>query len=161
MSTPRKLERFLKKHHVQYEIIVHPTRYTSDETAEVEHVSGNCVAKVVVLKSKGKDVMVVLPASRSVDFLKISAWLGTQTVEMESEAEFEALFPDCEVGAMPPFGKLYHLPCYVDKSLKGTEEIVFNAGNHRESIKILTKDFFRVVNAEVGDFSVPGKKMAV
>lgn len=161
MSTPRKLERFLKKHHVQYEIIVHPTRYTNDEIAQVEHESGNHVAKVVIFKSKGNDLMAVLPASHSVDFLKMSAFLGTQDVQMESEMEFESLFPDCEVGAMPPFGKLYQMPCYVDRSLRDADEIVFNAGNHRESIKVQAKDFFRIVKAEIGDFAVPGKRMAV
>jgi Ala-tRNA(Pro) deacylase len=161
MKTPHRLERFLKKHHVSYEIVNHPQAFTSSATAEAEHISGNEVAKVVMVKARKQDVMAVLPASCCVDWLKMSTVLGTQDVSLEKEVEFAALFPDCEPGAMPPFGKLYKVPCYVDKNLKNADWITFNAGSHTESIRMPAKDFFRIVKAEIADFAVPAGKAAV
>ena len=152
MSIPEKLINFLKKHHVFYEVVAHPQRFTSLELAEAEHVSGKEFAKVVMIKAKNENVMTVLPATSTVDFLKLSTVLGTQAVSLEKEADFMSLFPDCELGAMPPFGNLYKVKCFVDKSLKEVGWIHFNAGSHTESIRMLIHDFFRVVKAEVADF---------
>lgn len=160
MSLPMKLKKFLRQQKVLYEVIVHPEKYTSSETAEAEDVPGKEVAKVVMLRSRNKDVMAVLPASCTIDFLKMSTLLGTQDVRLEQETEFAKLFPDCEAGAMPPFGKLYQLPCYIDKELLDAEHIVFNGGNHKESVRIWAKDFFRVVKGKIADFAVKGKMIA-
>lgn len=159
MHLPKRLVDFLQKNKVYYQVQVHPQTFTALETAEVEHISGKSLAKVVMVKAAGKTAMVVLPASRVIDLLKLSAALGTQDVSIETEKEFKDLFPDCELGAMPPFGKVYGIPCYADESLSKEKEIYFNAGNHEETIKISTADFFRVVNASKGDFSVAGKKL--
>ena len=161
MSIPKKLQKFLKKHKVSYEVLVHPEAYTSCEITEAEHVSGKEVAKVVMAKGEGEDAMFVVPSHHTLDLLKLKTALGTENIRIEEEREFQELFPDCEVGAMPPLGKLYHLPCFVDQSLKEGDSVTFNAGTHRESIQISTEDFLRIVKAQVGDFSVTGKKIAV
>ncbi len=160
MIFPSKLAKFLKKHRVYYQVQVHPWTATCSQTAEEEHVSGKKMAKVVMVKADDNDAMVVLPAHRKIDLFKLSTELGTHNVKIDEEKDFEALFPDCEVGAMPPFGKLYGMPVYADKALKETDELFFNAGNHLETICISTDDFFRVAKASVGDFSVPISKAA-
>lgn len=160
MELPKKLTKFLKKHKVYYEVQVHPQTFTALETAEADHISGKKLAKVVMLKTEGKDAMVVLPSNRTVDLFKLSTVLGTQDVRVEEEMEFKDLFPDCETGAMPPFGKLYGMPCYADRSLSEEEELYFNAGNHLETIKVSTTDFLRVSKAVLVDFSVIRKTVA-
>jgi len=155
MSVPKKIQNFLKHHKVEYDVIVHPESFSASRTAQAEHVPGKEFAKVVMVKSKGKDLMFVIPSTCVMDFFKVSASLGTQDVRIEEEAEFKRLFKDCETGAMPPLGKLYHLSCFVDDSLKKVPEVVFNAGSHKESIRLPAMDFFRVVKARFGDYSVP------
>ena len=157
MSIPKKLTKFLKKHKVYYEVQVHPETFTALETAQAEHVPGRMFAKVVMAKAEGKDVVVVLPSTRNVDLFKLSSALGKLDVRIEDEVEFKDLFPDCEAGAMPPFGKVYGVPCYADESLWEGDDLYFNAGNHLETIKVTTADFFRVAKATKGDFSVVGK----
>ena len=159
MEIPRKLARFLKKHKVYYQILVHPQTFTSTETAQVGHISGKEFAKAVMIKADGKDAMAILPSDRTIDLFKLGDVLGTNNIQIEEEKEFKDLFPDCEAGAMPPFGKLYYLPCYVDESLKENEKVYFNAGNHQECIQVYTQDFLRVVKGITGDFSVLGKKI--
>ena len=159
MSISKKLERFLDRHKVNYEIVSHPAAFTSCETAEAEHVSGREIAKIVMVKAGGRDVMTVIPGHCTLDLLKLSALLGAADLRIEEQKEFEELFGDCEAGAMPPFGKLYGLPCYADRSLENGEFVYFNAGNHRESVRLAIEDFLRISKAEIGDFAVEGKKI--
>lgn len=156
---PSKLTKFLKRNKIYYQTVMHPPAFTSLETAEAEHVSSKALAKVVMARVGEKNVMLVLPASHTVDLLKLSNELGKLDVRIEEESEFKELFPDCETGAMPPFGRIYHLPCYVDKSLLTSREIYFNAGTHTDSIKIWTDDFRRIMKGHVKDFAVVGKKI--
>ena len=159
MSIPTKLASFLKKNKMYYQVLVHPETFTACEEAEKEHVCGHEVAKVVMAKAGGKDVMLVLPSTRTVDLLKLSAVMNVPDVRIEEEKEFKDLFPDCETGMMPPFGKLYHLPCLVDESLWAAGSIVFRAGSCEESVKVFAEDFFRVTDGRVCDFSIKGKKL--
>ena len=99
--------------------------------------------------------MVVLPSNRLLDLLKLRTALGTEEVRIEDEREFMQLFPDCEAGAMPPLGSLYQVASYVDQSLLEAPEIIFNAGTHRESLRISTDAFKRISDAEVGDYAAP------
>ncbi len=160
MSIPRKLEKFLRRNRVFYEIVVHPHAFSASETAAAEHAPGSEVAKVVMVKIFAKDAMIVVPASCSVDLLKLETLTGDFGVRVQEEREFANLFADCDPGAMPPFGALYGIPCYVDEKLKDVPAIYFNAGNHKESIKVATEDFFRVVKAKIADLSVPGHMIA-
>lgn len=155
MATITRLADLLNKRGISYEVISHTKRYTALETAEAEHIPGHWVAKAVIAKIDGKDAMFVIPADTKLDFFKIQYALGVQNIQLEEEFEFENLFPDCERGAMPPIGPLYQIPCYIDAELVGHDEIIFNAGNHEESIRMPMKDYLLIAEAEIGDFAVP------
>lgn len=155
MELAKRLVNFLKRHKIFYQVQVHPETMTALETAEAEHICGKSLAKVVMVKNRGKDAMVVIPCDRNVDLLKLSTVLGTDDVKVSEEKEFNGLFPDCEPGAMPPFGRIYKIPCYADERIGGQKELYFNAGNHQETVKISVSDFLKYSKAFVGDFSVP------
>ena len=155
--TSADFTKFLKRNKVYYQILVHPRRPTAMETAEVEQIPGKQVAKVVMAKVDRKNVMLVLPSTYTVDLLKLTNTFGTLDARIEKESEFKDLFPDCEAGAMPPVGRIYHVPCFADKSIEESPEIYFNAGTHTESIKVPTQDFLRAAKAKICDFAVRGK----
>ena len=155
MKATLRLKDYLKKNEVKFNIIPHLRTFTALETASAEKAPQWEVAKVVMVKIRDKDTMFVIPADRQVDLFKLSAELGTDDIHVEEEKEFEDLFPDCEQGAMPPFGALYHIPCYVDVAFENHKEIFFNAGSHEESIQLAMKDYLRLAEAEIGDYSVP------
>lgn len=154
MKMPKRLKDFLDKKGFLYQVMKHPKVYTSQELAALEHVPGREVAKVVMVKADERDVMVVIPASGSLDFIKLSIRLGTNNIRLAQEHEFRNLFPDCEVGAMPPMGHLYGLPCFMDQALIEDEEIVFSGGTHSATVKMSIKDFQRVADPDIGDFCV-------
>ena len=153
MTILKKLKDYLEKNQVRYEVGYHERIYTSQEIAAAMHVPGKELAKVVMVKADGKMVMLVLPASYRVDMKKLKVVLNCKKVEMAKEVDFQELFPDCEVGAMPPFGNLYNLEVWVDQVLAEDELIVFRAGSHVETLKIKYNDYARLVNPKVGDFS--------
>lgn len=159
MELPRRLTKFLKKHKVDYDVETHRETFTACDTAQAEHISGKKLVKAVIAKVNGKDVMLVLPSHRTVDLFSLGTMLDTKNVRIEEEKEFQDLFPDCEVGALPALGDLYHLSCYADKSIQDEEELYFSAGNRRQTIRISTADFLRVSKAILGDFSVVGRRL--
>lgn len=148
-----KLRKFLDENNVKYVTIRHSSAYTAQEIAAKSHVSGKEFAKTVIVKIDGKMAMAVLPASYQVDFKMLKEIFGTDKVSLATEAEFKYLFPDCEVGAMPPFGNLYDMEVFVAETLAEDEQIAFNAGNHTEMIKMAYKDFERLVEPRVFKFS--------
>jgi Ala-tRNA(Pro) deacylase len=154
VTISKKLKDYLEKNQVPYEVGVHEMLYTAQEIAATLHVPGKELAKVVIVKADGKVVMLVLPASYRVDTKKLKKVLQCKKLGISKEKEFEELFPDCEVGAMPPFGNLYNLDVWVDQVLDEDEFIVFQAGSHVETLKIRYNDYARLVNPRVGDFSV-------
>lgn len=160
MELAKRLVKFLKRHKIFYQVQVHPETMTALETAEAEHICGKSLAKVVMVKNRGRDAMVVIPCDRNVDLLKLSNVLGTEDLEVSEEQEFSGLFPDCEPGAMPPFGRIYKIPCYADERLSLQKELYFNAGNHQETVKISVSDFLKYSKALIGDFSVPAECFA-
>jgi len=139
-----KLKKALEAAGAKYEVIPHGEAFTALEVAERTHVKGNMVVKVVMVKSDKGFVMAALPADRRVDIAALREALGLKMAALASEAEFRRLFPDCEPGAMPPFGSLYGIPVYVDSSLALDDEIVFQAGNHYEVVKMSYADYERV-----------------
>ena len=149
----RKLKAYLDEAHIRYLTIGHSSAYTSQEIAASAHVSGKEFAKTVMIKIDGELAMAVLPASFHIDFDSIKIIFQTRNVSLASEAEFKDRFPDCEVGAMPPFGNLYGLPVFVADSLAKHKEIAFNAGTHTEVIKLNYADYRRMVNPRVFKFS--------
>ena len=149
----QKLRNYLDQNKVRYSIVSHLTTYTAQGTAQSAHIPGKEIAKTVIVNIDGGDdgrmAMVVLPGFRKIDFALLREVTGAETVELATEEEFQGMFPDCEIGAMPPFGNLYAMDVYVERSLADDEEIAFNAGNHRELIKMAYRDFERLVRPKV------------
>jgi len=148
-----KVRAFLDSHHVKYVVISHSKAYTAQGIAAIAHISGRELAKTVIVKLDGALAMAVLPASFQVDVDSLRRKTGVREAVLASESEFKRHFPDCETGAMPPFGNLYGIPVYVDESLTEDHEIAFNAGSHYELIKLAYADFERLVKPEVMEFS--------
>jgi Ala-tRNA(Pro) deacylase len=150
-----KLRKFLDAERTTYEVLSHRQAFTAQETAEAQHVRGVELAKVVMLRSGGQFIMMVLPAPFRVDVDRARAALGKPDAVVATEVEFQGLFPHCEAGAMPPFGNLYGLPVYVDQTLTRDAEIVFNAGTHTQTVKMKYADFARLVHPTVCSFAAP------
>jgi Ala-tRNA(Pro) deacylase len=149
----QKLRPFLDEHQVKYIVISHSKAYTSQGVAASAHISGNELAKTVMLKKDGELCMAVLPASKQVNLAAFAKLTNSRDVSLASERDFKDRFPDCEVGAMPPFGNLYDLPVYADPSLALDKEIAFNAGSHLELVKLAYSDFARLVEPTILDFA--------
>ena len=150
----KKLKEFLDNNKIKYTAIKHSPAYTAQEIAARSHISGQDMAKTVIVKINGKMAMTVLPASYKIDFEALMNVTGSANVDLASEEEFKYMFPDCEIGAMPPFGNLYDLDVYVTKTLAEDEEISFNAGTHSELVHMKYKDFERLVKPKVLEFSL-------
>lgn len=148
------LKEFLDKKKVRFVSIRHSTAYTAQEIAASAHVKGRNLAKSVVVKLDGTMALAVLPAKYQIDLDKLRKAAKVKVAEVAEEAEFSQKFPGCETGAMPPFGNLYDLPVYADRTLTRDEEIAFNACSHTELIQIAYKDFERLVKPKIGEFSV-------
>src|SRR5581483_8138333 len=151
MIVPR-LKEYLDGQHVHYEALPHPETHRAPELAATLHVSGKELAKVVIVKVNERFVMTVLPASWKVDVKRLKEVFGTKHVRLATEDEFKELFPDCQVGAMPPFGNLYGLDVYVDRSLTEDEEIFFEAGSYDTAIKMRQQDFADLVHPKIAEF---------
>lgn len=148
-----RLQEYLDSHQVKYSTIKHSPAYTAQEIAAVSHTPGEELAKSIIVKLDGKMIMAVLPASHRINLNRLKQITGAKTVEIATEREFEDLFPDCQLGAMPPFGNLYDMDVFVDKSLVDDEEIAFNACNHHELIRLAFKDFQKLVEPQILNFT--------
>ena len=144
-----RIKQFLDDHQVKYTTIRHSQAFTAQEIAHSVHISGKDIAKTVIVKVGGELAMVVLPASDQVVFPFLQEITGTKDVELATEQEFRDRFPDCEVGAMPPFGNLFNMDVYASECLSDNDEIAFNAGNHTELIRMKYSDFERLVQPKV------------
>ncbi len=153
----KKLKSFLDENKIKYVSIQHSSAYTAQEIAAIAHIPGKDLAKTVIIKIDGKMAMAVLPASYKVSFDNLKAMLGVKEIRLAYEQEFIDKFPDCEVGAMPPFGNIYGMDVFVAESLAEEEEIAFNACNHTELIKMSFSDFEKLVKPKRIKFSVPSK----
>lgn len=145
MLTPR-LKAFLESNGVKYVTIPHRPAYTAMEIAESAHVPGRDMAKTVIVDVDGRLAMAVLPATRHVSIERLGRSVGANQVSIARESEFRSDFPDCEVGAMPPFGNLFNMDVLVDPRLAEDQEIAFNAGSHSEVLRMAYKDFERLVH---------------
>ncbi len=149
----KKLKEFLDSNNIKYVAISHSPAYTAQEIAALAHIPGQTMAKTVVLKVDDKMALAVLPSAYKVDFKLLKAAIGADKLELANEQEFAGLFPQCEVGAMPPFGNLYGIDVFVAESLSENDEIAFNAGSHTELIKMSFKDFESLVKPQKVKFS--------
>jgi Ala-tRNA(Pro) deacylase len=149
-----KLKELLDANGVKYVVISHSRAYTAQEIAASAHIPGKELAKTVMVRLDGRMAMVVLPSTESVDFDLLRSTTGADEVRLAGEEEFKELFPDCELGAMPPFGNLYGMDVFVADHLTEDEEIAFNAGSHTELVRLAYADFQRLVEPRVLDISV-------
>lgn len=152
MTILRRLREYLDENKARYEVSSHREAFTAQDIAAALHVPGKKLAKVVVIKAGQKFIMTVLPAPWKIDMEKMKKILNNADVRLATESEFKDMFPGCDVGAMPPFGNLYNLDVYVDKSLTEDREIVFNAGTHVDTVSMNYQDFANLVKPIVADF---------
>ena len=144
----QKLKEFLDANGVKYIAISHSPAFTAQEIAASAHVPGKELAKTVVFKLEDELALAVLPASYRVDFDMLKEVAGSKRIELADEEEFRDRFPDCELGAMPPFGNLFGMETFVADVLAEDVEIAFNAGSHSELIRMAYADFERLVKPQ-------------
>ena len=149
MQCKERLEAYLRQHQVPYQLQHHTQAFSAQKIAEREHVPGKTVAKPVIVMVDSKLIELVIPASYQVDFKKLQSILGARDTRLAHESEFANVFPDCEVGAMPPFGNHYGIAVYVDKRLTEEETIVFPVGTHTDTMSLKYADFERLVHPGV------------
>ena len=148
-----RLKEFLNQHHTAFTTIVHSTTYTAQGTAAVAHVPGKELAKTVIVNADGCLAMAVLPANKQLDLALFRSMMGAQSIALATEEEFDRAFPDCELGAMPPFGNLYGMDVIADETLAQDKEIAFNACSHRELIRLAWEDFERLAKPKIARFA--------
>lgn len=144
-----RLKHCLDDHHVKYMTIRHSPAYTAQEIAESAHIRGSELAKTVVVKLDGRLAMTVLPASQKLNLNLLKQAAGAREAGLAQEEEFRDKFPECELGAMPPFGNLYGMEVFAAETLAADEEIAFNSGSHTELIRMSYKDFERLVEPKI------------
>jgi len=153
MSISEKLVGFLKENKISYEVITHPEAFTAQQVAHAIHQSGKVLAKTVVVLADGKHMMVVVPAHHRVTIDAVKSTIGAKEVQIVQEEVLRKLFPDCDLGAMPPLGNMYGLEVIVSKALEGNVDIIFNACTHTDCVKMHYADFVRVVAPIVAEVS--------
>jgi len=141
-----QLKDYLDSHSIQYVSVEHSVAYTAKEIAERVNIKGDQMAKTVMVSLDGAMSMVVLPASCRIRWDRFMKAMGTELVSLSSEEEFQDRFPDCEVGAMPPFGDLFDMPIYMYEGFDEDGEIAFRAGTHHEIIKMRFTDYLGLAN---------------
>ena len=141
----KRLKKYLNKENVRYVTIKHSKAYTAHEIAASADIPDKELAKTVMLNIDGEMAMIVIPASSQVDLERLKEAVGSRDVKLAAEREFKDEFPDCAVGAMPPFGNLYGMKVFVSQALREDDEIAFNAGSHTELIRLAYQDFERLV----------------
>jgi Ala-tRNA(Pro) deacylase len=149
----KALKEFLDREKVKYVSIIHSLAYTAQEVAASAHITGRELAKTIIVELDGRMAMAVLPANRKIVLQELRELTGCDRVKFAAEEDFRKKFPDCETGAMPPFGNLYGMEVYVAEALTRNEDIAFNAGSHTEVIRLGFKDFERLVHPKVVSFT--------
>lgn len=153
MSVSQRIQSYLDSENVKYECIPHLQAFAAQDVAHALHVPGRMFAKPVVLEADGRLLMAVVPATHRLDLDEFKQKLGVADLELASEGELAKFCPDCELGALPPFGQLYGMDVWVDKALSDAEEIVFNAGSHTEAIRMKYDDFARLAMPHLARFA--------
>lgn len=148
----------LKRERMPYVVFRHPPAYTAQETAAVAHVRGRSAVKVVICVADGEPVQALVPAHYLVDLDRLRQLAGAAALRLATEAEIAVLYPDFEVGAVPPFGTLYGHRVFVEQCFVGEPEMWFNAGTHTESICMHYADLAEMVRPAVGAFGVQPRR---
>jgi len=148
----KTVRQYLDEQNIKYVIMKHSKAYTAQEIAAAAHIPGKHFAKTVVVKIDGKLAFAVLPATDHVHTEKLAKAAGAKSVELAEEKDFKDSFPDCELGAMPPFGNLFDMEVFVSPHLTEADRIAFNAGSHTEVMQLAYNDFEQLVNPAVVKF---------
>jgi Ala-tRNA(Pro) deacylase len=151
---PTSIKKYLDEHGTRYEVVPHPRDYSAQYTAADTHTPGKEFAKCVLVWVDNYYAMVVLPADHRVDFERFRRIMGAKDAGLVREEEMHRLFPDCEIGAEPPFGNLYELPVFMATPITEDDTITFNAGTHDEAIRMAVAEFERLTDPSVIDCSV-------
>ncbi len=152
MDCRTRLITYLVQHNVDVDVREHEEAFTAQRVAASGDIPGWGFAKVVIVVADGALRMLVLPAPERVDLDVVALTLGVRDVRLAKESEFAGAFPDCELGAMPPFGNLYGIPVIADTTLAAHERIAFEAGTHKVTMAIRWVDYARLVHPEIVDF---------
>jgi Ala-tRNA(Pro) deacylase len=155
---PRSLDEFLTKNRIPYTTFRHAPAFTAMHAAAISHVRGRSWAKTVVCVADGEVVLAVVPAHYTIEFDKLRALIGAAALRLATEREIAELYPDCEEGAMPPFGGLYLQRVFVEESFVGDPEMVFRAGTHTDCFRMHYGDFVEIAKPVVGRFSSPRRE---
>ena len=160
MHILNRLKEFLEQNHTPYETFTHGLAYTAQEVAALQHISGDELAKVVMLVADDNLMMAVIPGNRKLDLDLCLGSLAVANLRLATEDEFAARFPECEIGAMPPFGNLFDLPVVVDPAVEKDEYIYFNAGNHAQTVHLKYQDFKEMVKPRIARLTGEGSQKA-
>jgi len=149
-----RLRQFLDSYNIKYVVMSHSVAYTAGGIAALTHIPGKELAKTVIVRVDDKLAMAVVSASQHVDLELLKAATNARTVQLATEDAFKDRFPDCETGAMPPFGNLYGMDVFADESLARDKDIAFNAGSHRELVRLAWEDFEKLVHPKLMKLAV-------
>ena len=150
-----RVRTFLTARHIAFDAIPHAEAFTAQETAAASHIAGRHVAKTVIIEVDGDLAMAVIPADSMVDIERFRRLVGARSAQLSSEGRFAGAFPDCEPGAMPPFGNLYGVEVAMERQLAADDVIAFNAGDHTELVRLASSDFSELEHPIVRDFVAP------
>lgn len=148
-----RLDDLLVSRHIPFQRLPHRRTYTANRMAQVLHVKGREVAKTVLLRTGQGHMLAVLPATHHIDLEQLREDLGDPRIELAAEEDMDRLFPDCERGAVPPFGSLYQMPTIMDDSLNDDESIVFEGPDHEQAIRMSLHDYEAVEQPRHGHFA--------
>jgi Ala-tRNA(Pro) deacylase len=148
-----RLDDLLVSRHISFQRLPHRRTYTANRMAQALHVKGREVAKTVLLRAGQGHILAVLPATHQIDLEQLREDLGDPRIELAAEEEMDRLFPDCERGAVPPFGSLYQVPTIMDESLVEDESIVFEGPDHEQAIRISLQDYEAIEHPQHGHFA--------
>ena len=149
------LQSYLDEQGINYHLSHHATAYTAQDLAAIEHVSGRKVIKPVIVQADGQFVMCALPACYRVDLHELARQLQVQVIKLAEESKLRELFPDCELGAEPPIGRLYGMPTFMDESLVADDRVMFQAGTHRDAVTMTLAEYRRLAQPEMAHFGRP------
>lgn len=139
---------------VKYEQIDHPRAFVADKVAAATNASCNKMLKTVIVWMDGEMAMLVLPASRAVNFDLLRKETGAKDVSFANESDFKSKFPGCETGAMPPFGSIFEMRTIVDSKVTKPDHVIFRAGDHDTAVRMKREDFHELAGADIVSFSV-------
>jgi Ala-tRNA(Pro) deacylase len=146
------VQSYLDQLGINYRISHHSTAYRAQDLAATEHVPGQKVIKPVVVRADGEFVMCALPASYKIDLEELKNQLEASNVCLVDEQKLAELFPECELGAEPPIGRMYNMQTLMDESVMCDDQVMFQAGTHDDAITMSLADYRRAAMPEVAHF---------